>query len=125
MDDISMPFPAPALQAPGPLATPTFRREGEYWTLAFDGALCRLKHTRGMQHLAAWLGRPGDRVAAGERACTPTAPGADGPASPQAAERARVTVTRQILAVLKRLGAHHPALARHLATTIRTGAFCS
>ena len=40
-----------------------FRREGEYWTVAFDGSLCRLKHTRGMQYLAMLLARPGERIA--------------------------------------------------------------
>jgi tetratricopeptide (TPR) repeat protein len=35
-----------------------FRNEGEYWTLAFQGALCRVKDTRGMQYLAQLLQHP-------------------------------------------------------------------
>jgi hypothetical protein len=41
------------------------------------------------------------------------------------AERARVSVTRAIKLALRKLGAHHPALGQHLATTIKTGAYCS
>jgi len=41
------------------------------------------------------------------------------------AERARVNVTRAIKIAVRRISQHHPALGRHLATTIRTGAYCS
>jgi hypothetical protein len=41
------------------------------------------------------------------------------------AERARLNVTRAIKAVVKRIGASNPNLGRYLATTIKTGAFCS
>ena len=41
------------------------------------------------------------------------------------AERARVNVTRAIKAALERIGEHSSGLARHLATTVRTGTFCS
>lgn len=37
----------------------TFRREGEYWTVSFDGTMSRLRHTKGMAHLAQLLGSPG------------------------------------------------------------------
>jgi tetratricopeptide (TPR) repeat protein len=40
------------------------------------------------------------------------------------AERARVRVTNAIRAVLKRIGSDHPALARYLAGTVKTGSFC-
>jgi hypothetical protein len=40
------------------------------------------------------------------------------------AERARLAVTKNVKAVVKRLGASHPALAHHLATSVRTGTFC-
>jgi hypothetical protein len=42
-----------------------------------------------------------------------------------AAERARVNVTRAIRAALDRVEEHNPTLGRHLATTIRTGVYCS
>ena len=35
-----------------------FRHEGEYWTLAFAGATCRLKDTRGLHYLARLLRHP-------------------------------------------------------------------
>lgn len=45
--------------------------------------------------------------------------------APSEVERARVNVTKAIKAALARIGEHSPALARHLASTIRTGTFCS
>jgi hypothetical protein len=36
-----------------------FRREGQYWTVVFDGAVARLKHTKGLGHLARLLAQPG------------------------------------------------------------------
>jgi hypothetical protein len=55
----------------GPHAVPadcTFRREGEYWTIAFDGKASRLKHTKGLLYLAALLGQPGRDIPAVELA---------------------------------------------------------
>jgi hypothetical protein len=45
--------------------------------------------------------------------------------APSDAERARVNVTKAIKAAMARIGEHSPALAHHLASTIRTGTFCS
>jgi hypothetical protein len=42
-----------------------------------------------------------------------------------APERARVNVTRAIKIALRKIDEHHPALGQHLATTIKTGAYCS
>lgn len=42
-----------------------------------------------------------------------------------AMERARVAVTRAIKSTLKRIEQEHPELGHHLATTVRTGNFCS
>ena len=36
-----------------------FRREGQYWTVVFDGAVVRLKHTKGLRYLARLLAQPG------------------------------------------------------------------
>ena len=41
-----------------PAASTLFRQEGEYWTLAFAGHVCRVKGTRGMQYLAHLLRAP-------------------------------------------------------------------
>jgi tetratricopeptide (TPR) repeat protein len=36
-----------------------FRREGEYWTVAYEGSVVRLKDTKGLRHLARLLAHPG------------------------------------------------------------------
>jgi hypothetical protein len=36
-----------------------FRREGEYWTVRYEGSVVRLKDTKGLRHLARLLGQPG------------------------------------------------------------------
>ena len=36
----------------------TFRHEGEYWTLVFDGVVCRLRDMRGLHYLAYLLQHP-------------------------------------------------------------------
>jgi len=36
-----------------------FQREGEYWTVAFDGSVVRLKDSKGLRHLARLLADPG------------------------------------------------------------------
>ncbi|MDR7420297.1 MAG: AAA family ATPase [Armatimonadota bacterium] len=41
------------------------------------------------------------------------------------AERARLNVTRAIKAAMENIARHHPALGRHLRSTIRTGRYCS
>lgn len=41
------------------------------------------------------------------------------------AERARTAVTSRIRYAIRRIGQHHPALARHLDASIRTGRFCA
>jgi hypothetical protein len=40
-------------------------------------------------------------------------------------ERARVNVTRAIKLALHKISEHHAALGRHLASTIKTGTYCS
>jgi hypothetical protein len=36
-----------------------FRREGEYWTVVFEGSVVRLRDTKGLRHLARLLAHPG------------------------------------------------------------------
>ena len=102
-----------------------FRREGEYWTIVFDGATCRLRDTRGVRHLAVLLVHPHREISAValERGIE------DGVeprrVAPDCRERARINVTRALTAALGRIAAHHPALGGHLRATIRTGTQCS
>jgi len=37
-----------------------FRHEGDYWTLAYQGSVCRLKDLKGLHYLACLLARPGE-----------------------------------------------------------------
>ena len=43
-------------------ATRVFRRDGNFWTVAWDDAVVRLKDTRGLQYLAQLLARPGQEI---------------------------------------------------------------
>lgn len=36
-----------------------FKREGEFWTIAFEGAAFRLRDSKGLHYIAALLGEPG------------------------------------------------------------------
>jgi tetratricopeptide (TPR) repeat protein len=48
--------PAGAVARP---AGDSIRREGDYWTVVFDGRTVRVRDTRGMRHLARLLAEPG------------------------------------------------------------------
>jgi AAA ATPase-like protein len=56
-----------------------FRREGEYWTIAFEGSQFRLKDERGLAYIARLLARPNEQIhvleltAAGSPAGSPRA----------------------------------------------------
>ena len=115
----NVPDAAPALQI--------IRREGEYWTLVFASETCRLKDTVGLRHLDVLLRHPHDIIAATSiiQCGREESPGLRDEADPMVHERARVSVTRALSAVVKRLHTHHPALARHLQATLRTGKLCS
>jgi tetratricopeptide (TPR) repeat protein len=75
--DLPAGDPAAAPDQPAPAAA--FRREGEYWTIAYGGAAFRLRHTAGLGHLARLLGNPGRELHALELAA--------GGGEPQAAAR--------------------------------------
>lgn len=57
-----------------------FRREGEYWTLVYDGAVARVKDSRGMAHLAELIRSQNREIHALQLAAAGDVPGADGPA---------------------------------------------
>src|SRR5262249_9078783 len=63
------PAVVPAREAPAPpvaprLARAAFEREGEYWSITFDGRTIRLRHTAGLGCLADLLAAPNQDVAA-------------------------------------------------------------
>jgi len=43
-----------------PADVPTFLREGDYWLLAFDGCVARVRDAKGMRYLARLLSQPQD-----------------------------------------------------------------
>jgi DNA-binding response OmpR family regulator len=47
-------------QRPPEVADAIFRQEGDYWTLAYHGTVCRLKDLKGLHYLACLLARPGE-----------------------------------------------------------------
>jgi hypothetical protein len=160
-----------------------FRREGELWTLMFQGQIARLPQAKGFDDLAKLMARPGIEVHCLELADRPVEQGGgddrmlDDRARREirtrarelqrdieeadaandlaraararqemeqilealsgaiglggrsrtlggAAERARSSVTWRIRSAIKRIGAVHPRLARHLRNAVRTGTFC-
>lgn len=171
----------------------SLRREGEVWTIRYEGGTFRLKDMKGLRYLAHLLAAPCREihaldlvVADGAAAGRTTQRGdlgdagtiLDGRAKAEyrkrldelvdlaedarargdvaaaaaaeqerdflirelagalglggrdrragsAGERARVNVTRAIKSALRKLEQHSPSLGRHLASTVRTGTFCS
>jgi hypothetical protein len=122
-----------------PTGTQTVRREGEFWTFAYGGTVCRIKDSKGVWYLALLLARPGERLSAVtllssapariEKAAPerppPATPATRDDAGAARAEQARVNVTRALRTALQRIAADHPALGLHLERSIRTGTFCS
>ena len=49
---------------PVPVSADLMRCEGEYWTVAYDGQVLRLKDSKGLRYLAAIMRRPGREVLA-------------------------------------------------------------
>jgi DNA-binding response OmpR family regulator len=49
-----------APQPPPEAHDAVFRQEGDYWTLAYQGSVCRLKDLKGLHYLAFLLDRPGE-----------------------------------------------------------------
>ena len=99
-----------------------FRREGEYWTVAYDGAVVRIRGAKGMRYLAQLLARPGESIAAGDLMAALGAPNDKTITNP---ERARLAVTKRIREMVKRIAAQHPGLGYHLSTAIKTGQRCA
>jgi tetratricopeptide (TPR) repeat protein len=120
-----------------------FRREGDYWTISFGGSMCRLRDTIGMHYVGRLLANPGmdfpvqDLVAVAQKSIDRrNRTGKPDPSRKNGRvhhendedafrERARLMVTKRIKDVIGRIRNANPELARHLATSIRTGYTCS
>jgi hypothetical protein len=70
--DSGLHSPAPGAQHP--TLTNIFRREGEYWTLAYRGTVSRIKDMKGLHHIAALLRDPGKEFHAAELVTTLSKP---------------------------------------------------
>lgn len=122
--------PCPTFSARGTVNT--FRREGDYWTVEYDGSVVRLRNARGLQYLALLFRHRGHYIAAAEllqaidSECQPSAHvGAPRLSAVLDAERARSAVSKRIHDAMHRIHAHHPALGRHLKLSIKTGHHCA
>jgi hypothetical protein len=124
----------------GAVAAPAdvFRLEGEYWTIIYQGALCRLRDGKGLRYLAHLLPRPGQRFPASGLAaacdcgmriadCGLDSDGDSAACTPKSAreERARLAVTKRIKAAIRKIEQHHTALGVHLIASIKTGYQCA
>jgi tetratricopeptide (TPR) repeat protein len=49
----------PAAEAAAEVSRNLFRRDGDYWTIAYQGSVVHLKDTKGLRHLARLLAHPG------------------------------------------------------------------
>jgi tetratricopeptide (TPR) repeat protein len=73
--------PGPGREQPG---RDRFRREGEYWTVSYDGAVVRLKDSKGLRQIALLLAQPGREIHATDlegMVGGPAEPTAGGPGS--------------------------------------------
>jgi len=125
-----------------------FRKEGEYWTISFEGSILRLRDTMGMHYVSRLVANPGMEFSAQDLAASASKAGlnhrrrkkpgfsnSNGRAKSDrrdleehedaARERARLLVTKRIKDAIAKIRVTHPDLARHLATSVRTGYTCT
>ena len=104
--------------------TPVLRREGDYWTIAYDAAVVRLKDTKGLRYLEPLLRQPGRSLHVAELICMAGGrPTADNRTA-EAVERARKAVTNRIRQTLARIANVHQVLGTHLHNAVHTGTRC-
>jgi len=120
--DESVPQPTTPPTVADAAASYVFRLEGDYWTVVYDGAVCRVRDVKGMRYLALLLAQPGERLSIATLLGEAGLATAGVPIDP---ERARPAVTKRIRDAITRLGAHNAALGYHLATAIKTGQHCA
>lgn len=102
-----------------------FRREGEIWTIVFDGTTVRLRDSRGLRYLAVLLRRPGEQIPSVElQTVGGSARSAKRARLKPTPEQARLAVTKGIKTALERIATAHPELGVHLEATIRRGYLC-
>ena len=70
---------APAAGSPLPVGAKIFRREGEYWTIAFDDRVFRLRDTKGLHYIARLLAQPFRELHVSELVAAAPAPASRSP----------------------------------------------
>ena len=106
---------------------PIFRREGDYWTIAYDSAVMRLRDARGLRYLEALLRHPGRSFHVVELVRLATHANGQPPTPDDrsaAVERARKAVTNRIRQTLVRIASVHHSLGLHLRNAVHTGTRC-
>jgi len=79
-----MPTEPAAAEAAGPEAARNlFRREGEYWTISYEGPVVRLRDAKGLRHLARLLSHPGQEFHAVDLEAAEGQPGQAAPVGPR------------------------------------------
>ena len=108
--------------------TPVFRREGDYWTIAYDAAVVRLRDAKGLRYLEHLLRYPGRSFHVAELIRVAACPDGRRPATEdgtaEAVERARKAVTNRIRQTLARIASIHQVLGLHLRNAVHTGTRC-
>jgi hypothetical protein len=80
-----------------PATDRVIRREGDYWSLTFEGDVCRLRHAKGIEHLATLLRNPNrDFHALDLLAATDERDRSDGDLGPIVDAQARVEYRRRL-----------------------------
>ena len=92
-----------------------FEREGEYWTIAFEGRTVRLRDSKGLQYIRALLDAHGRAVPAHVLSS----------AEVRDPEQARVNVTKSIRSAIRRIAGLHAELGEHFENGVRTGRHCA
>ena len=109
--------------------TPVFRREGDYWTIAYDAAVVRLRDSKGLRYLQPLLRHPGRSFHVAElirvAACPDQHRQATDDESAETVERTRKAVTNRIRQTLARIAEVHDALGLHLRNAVHTGTRCT
>ena len=115
-----------------------FRKQGEYWTIAYSGTILRLRDSKGLRYLARLLRHPGERRTApelieeqgvrvlggyGVREESTSTANAQHP-NTLSLERARVAVSQRIRGAIRKIEEHDPALGYKLCVSVKTGAHC-
>jgi hypothetical protein len=109
--------PSPSLQLDmhkGRSLSPAFRRDGDVWTLTYEGLECSLPNTSGLPLLAALLRQPGMRVAV-----------ADLTQGAAVGEECCDRMKEAIESAVQDIAVHHYALGLHLRATIKVGTTCA